>query len=292
MAKRLTGFNANLTALQGTAKTTAAVVFEPMLQPLTKLVQLLNDAAAGMGTFAENHKTVTKVGNYLAGGAVAGAAGFAGYQLLMGGAAGSRVLKGIGGFRGLLSGAVGTGIGVGEGMALQAATGVQPVFVTNMPGGFAAGASGAVTAEAAAGAGGVALAPVVLPIIATAAAIASKEAVKAMTRDYINGTDGNRLAAIRNQHMVMGGGANSYQVRAIDDALAERVARDGDPAVAYLKERWGDHGALSKNDITLNISIDGNGRATTTTSDQNTNAKINMKRGSFEEAVAAENAGH
>jgi hypothetical protein len=45
-------------------------------------------------------------------------------------------LRSIGGVRGLFGGVASAGIGIAEGKAVEAATGVTPVFVTNWPGGF------------------------------------------------------------------------------------------------------------------------------------------------------------
>ena len=161
MDERMKGFNANVQALKTTWQSTLATMYGPFLNPLTKGLQLLNDIAAKMGEIGEKHKALTSVfSGSLAAGAVA-AGGFGIYELGKGVGAGSRVLKGIGGLKGLLKGVAGTGAGIAEGKAVQAATGVTPVFVTNWPGTSSAAAlpetaarTGFEGAAAAAGAGG------------------------------------------------------------------------------------------------------------------------------------------
>ena len=327
MTERLKGFNAQVTALAGTAKTTLATMFDPMLAGLTKVTEKLNDVVAGAGNFAEEHKTLTQGANYAVAGSAAAAGVYGLFQLAAGGVAGMKVLNAVGGLKGLLKGVAGTGVGIAEGAAIQAATGVQSVFVVNMPGSFGGpGVAPVVAGTAASASVAAAVAVSILPAMAAALAHTSTEAGKAITQWHIGMMDSDELKQIRNKHLVMGGGENSYQVHAINDALAERSRKP--EAVAWLKERWENpnHGYTSatfpdyttsrlsaerdrlsensfkhlrsiedpppvKNNITLNMTIDGNGRAMTETSDKNTTAKINMKRGSFEAAVAAEN-GH
>jgi hypothetical protein len=143
MNQRLTGFNANLKALKGTAQTSLALMFNPMLTPLSKALSLLNDIAARIGKIMADSPNLAKAvsGGTLAIGAAAGGYGL--WSLLRGGIAGGKVLKGLGGIRGLLAGIGGTAAGIAEGKAVQAATGVQPVFVTNWPAGLGLGAAAA-----------------------------------------------------------------------------------------------------------------------------------------------------
>jgi TP901 family phage tail tape measure protein len=67
--------------------------------------------------------------------ALGGLAAWQGYRALKSGLKG---VKAAGGWKGMLSGAAGnagsTALGIAEGKAIEAATGVQPVFVTNWPG--------------------------------------------------------------------------------------------------------------------------------------------------------------
>jgi TP901 family phage tail tape measure protein len=127
MNERLKGFNANVIALGGTAKTTLATMFDPMLAPLTLVTQKMNDIVDGVGKLAEAHPVLTTTTNAL----LASTAAYFGIKgatsLIKGGVAGAKVLSG-------LKGLTGTGLGIAEGKMVQAATGVTPVFVTNWPG--------------------------------------------------------------------------------------------------------------------------------------------------------------
>lgn len=127
------GFNASLKKLGGTAKSTLATLFDPLLAPLIKINDLLNSVIGKIGALAEKHKSLSYGASYgLAAGAL-GAGAYGIYKLFKGGMAGSRVLKGMGGLKGMLAGMGGTAAGIAKGKAVEAATGVQPVFVTNWP---------------------------------------------------------------------------------------------------------------------------------------------------------------
>jgi len=128
MNERLKGFNANLKALGGTSKTTIATLFDPLLAPLSKVAAYLNDIVANIGKLAEERPGVAKTVSYGAAGIAAGAGLYGVYRLLRGGISAGMVLKG-------LKGLGGTAAGIGQGLAVQAATGVTPVFVTNWPSG-------------------------------------------------------------------------------------------------------------------------------------------------------------
>lgn len=171
------------------------------------------------------------------------------------------------------------GVGVAQGKALEAAAGVSPVFVVNWPDGFAAGlpvppvvppvvppGGGGLTAGAAAlGAGGAVAGAAGMYV----AAGISTEIGKLITERQIAASSRDTLRTLQGRHMVMGGGQDSYQVRAIEAALGRQAPL----------------GPL-KNDINLNIAIDQQGRAVTHTSDKNTHTRINtMRRGSFAPAL-------
>jgi len=76
-----------------------------------------------------------------------------------------------------------------------------------------------------------------------------------------------RLLELRSQHMVMGGGPNSYQVQLLNQELARRNVNPNKPEV--------------QNDINLNIQIDGQGRTFVVSDDMRTRTRINIKRGNF-----------
>ncbi|MDG4475441.1 phage tail tape measure protein [Thiovibrio frasassiensis] len=169
------------------------------------------------------------------------------------------------------------GLGVAEGKALEMAAGVTPVFVVNWPGGFGAGGAAAVAETAAAAAGGgstlAAAAPLAIPLATAVVAELSMVIGKAITDAQVSASSQETLRSLRGRHMVMGGGEDSYQVKAIDSVLNRGYE--------------GGRGQM-KNDINLSIAIDGNNRVVTQTSDPNTHTKINtMRRGSFAPAAMA-----
>lgn len=137
LAKKLNiqmeGFGKQMESLSGTSKSTIATLFQPALNPLTRLVKKTNEWVAALGTAAMHHDAIGKTLTYGGGALVGAAALYGGYKLLRGGLAGMRVLKGLKGLGG----------GVAAGKALEATAGVTPVYVVNMPsGGIAAGAGG------------------------------------------------------------------------------------------------------------------------------------------------------
>lgn len=146
MAEKMTiwgeGLNAAMAKLGGTAKSTIANIFEPLLKPLKELIDLLNRATSKFGELASKSKALSGGISYGAGALALGATGYGAYSLLKGGLAGGRVLKGVGGIKGLLGGMGGAAAGIAKGKAVEAATGVTPVFVTNFPVTMTSGASG------------------------------------------------------------------------------------------------------------------------------------------------------
>jgi len=134
MAEKLSiwgeGFNASLKKLGGTTRSTLAAMFDPLLAPLTQVINLLNTATSKLGEFVEKNKVAATAISGTVGAVAAGAGLYGLIQVARGGAAGAKVLKGLGGIKGLL----GDAAGIAKGKAVQAATGVTPVFVTNWPG--------------------------------------------------------------------------------------------------------------------------------------------------------------
>lgn len=180
-----------------------------------------------------------KGGNALSGkeilgiGAASLAGGYAAYRL--GGGLFKKVLGKFGG----------TGLGIAEGKAIQAATGVTPVFVTNWPagGGLAAvGGVGSLKSMAAAGKVGAA------------------------------GLAGYGVGTLLNMGMgwvsgkVTGGkyGGEGW----LGNMLYDLVHKEQKPPEV-------------KNEIKLNINVDQFGRVITETNSPNTNTKINVARGKF-----------
>jgi TP901 family phage tail tape measure protein len=232
---RLEGFNANLKSLAGTSKTTAASIFNPWLEPLNAITKGANEAVAAVGKFADNHPKAADAANGIIAAGLATVAGYGVYNLAKGGIAGARVLKGLKGFGG-------SALGIAEGKAVQAATGVTPVFVTNWPSTF--GGVGAV-----ANAGGIAVGAArnYLPWLAggatfaAAAGVPISMAISDAARQ--NGWASKTWSRSDREYEVMGIGGK-------------------------------------KRDINLSLQIDGQGRVTSGSDDMGT--RINtMKRGSF-----------
>ncbi len=115
--------------LGSTNQNTLAALFYPALHPITELTHWAGVQSAHLGAYATKNKGLAEGVTYGLG-AVSGLAGLYGvYHLIKAIKPGSRVLRGLFGKLGHTAG------GIAEGKAIQVATGVQPVFVVNMPGG-------------------------------------------------------------------------------------------------------------------------------------------------------------
>lgn len=123
------GFNKQLTSLQGTSTSTISGLFQPALAPLTQLVAKSNELMANLGHASANSKGLNEAVSYGSMGIVGAGALLGGAMILKGGIAGAKVLKGLKGLGGMAG-------GVAVGKTLEAAAGVTPVFVVNMPGGL------------------------------------------------------------------------------------------------------------------------------------------------------------
>ncbi len=261
ITERLKGFNTSVTTLSGTTKTTLATMFDPMLQPLTVATQKMNDLVDGAGRLAAKHPTLTRTGNAIAGAGVLAAGAYGAWHLLRGGISGGRVLRG-------LKGIGGSALGIAEGKAVQAATGVSPVFVTNWPANLGGGA----VKEMVEVAGGGALLTRARGLLTASGAVLSRFS----------------------PHLAAFGGGYAVGKYAINPMLGgiSGWATNG----KYKGEGWmgeqiydlfhpqnqGRGGQQLKNDIKVEINFDEFGRAMIKTRDMNTSASINsMRRGSF-----------
>lgn len=122
--------------LSSTMQTTAGILYQPVLSPLTKITSKLNDLTGKLGISAIGNHDIGKAFTYGTAGVV-GLAGLYGVSHLLGAALpGGRVLRGIFGKFGRTAG------GIAEGKAIQAVAGVPSVFVVNMPGGGISGVFG------------------------------------------------------------------------------------------------------------------------------------------------------
>ncbi|KUG24577.1 hypothetical protein ASZ90_005607 [hydrocarbon metagenome] len=259
------GFNASLKKLGGTMKSTMASIFTPLLAPLTWVLNALNTITGRLGEIAKKNKAVA-VG--ISGGmaAIAGGAALYGlYRLAKGGMGVSRVLKGMGGIKGLIASMGSSAAGIAKGKAVEAATGVTPVFVTNWP------------------AGGLGATPGVAPVIGKipgAAKLAALATVGLTVGSIVAAVVATTTAVRSLVDAVRGGSGDNW----INQTLT------GGKHLEVFEGAWGDmlydflHKAERpqvKNDIKLNISIDKDGRAVVDNTGKNTGIKINLNRGLF-----------
>jgi TP901 family phage tail tape measure protein len=183
----------------------------------------------------------------IAGGAGAALGGYMAYRL--GGAVAKRLLGRLGG----------SAAGIAEGKAVEAATGVTPVFVTNWPPGMGSGATpmGPSSLPGAAGSAGR------LAGLAKGAGYAGL----ALGGGYAVGTGINYLISKLIQQTTYGR----------NDSLGEYIY---DLIHTDLPALFGK--AEVKNDIRMNITVDQNGRSTVTTDDMGANVAVtSMTRGVF-----------
>lgn len=141
------GMNASVSKLGGTAKSTFASLYDPLLAPITAFVDKTNEAVGKVGELAEAHKGVSKTVSYGTAAVALGGLGYGAWHLLKGGRAGLKGLKGAGGLKGLLGEGASTAVGIAKGKAIEAVAGVTPVYVVNMPDGFGGGGGGFNIAE-------------------------------------------------------------------------------------------------------------------------------------------------
>lgn len=142
------GLNASLQELTTTNQSTLANLFDPMLQKLTQAVKLANELDGAVGKLASKNPKVADAASIGGAVAVGTGAAYGIYRLAKAVGPGSRLLKGF------LSGTANVATGVAEGKAIEAVTGVVPVFVTNFPGNLGSPASTAARAAEDAAAGG------------------------------------------------------------------------------------------------------------------------------------------
>ncbi len=171
--------------------------------------------------------------------------------------------------RRIFSGGASLAGGVAGGKALEEVTGVQPVFVVNMPDGFGR-KIGSATIGAGAGAGA-ASAGRLTSVLRSAGSAATRFGPYALMASMSGGAGymvGNAINRIMGS---LSGGLSHGKYGGegwLGSLLFDMVQADREKYI--------------KNDINLNISIDQNGRVTTSSSDPNAKASINtMNRGFF-----------
>ncbi len=138
------GFNMATKAAAGTVQTLLATAFTPVLAKASALANKVNDIADAGAQWLDKNPLGNNLVAAGVGGLAAGVAGYGAWHLAKGGLSGMKMLKGL----------AGTGAGIATGKAVEAATGVKPVFVTNWPEGLGGGMAGVTGVGAGVGAAG------------------------------------------------------------------------------------------------------------------------------------------
>jgi hypothetical protein len=210
--------------------------FEPWLSGLTEMTKKTDALVSKLGDLGKNHPEVK---SWASGGIAAGIAGLSGaalYHLARSAWSARKVLKGMGGVKGLLSKLGGTGPGVAEGLTVSAETlgAVAPVFVTNWPQGFTGGGGGKEGPPAGPGMGKkiVEFGKKALPAagqmaiptgVAVGVGFGAMEASQWWAGRQTRHASTEDLERLRMRHEVMGGGRESFQYRLISDELSRRM---------------------------------------------------------------------
>jgi TP901 family phage tail tape measure protein len=137
------GFTAQVQKLSSTNDSTLATLFDPLLGDLTTAIKKTNELSGAIGNLATKHRGFADTVSYGSAAAVASAGAYGVYRLARAAGPGGRL------FKGLLGRGAGVAAGIAEGKAVEAATGVVPVFVTNFPPSFGAASTVADAAVAA-----------------------------------------------------------------------------------------------------------------------------------------------
>jgi TP901 family phage tail tape measure protein len=274
MDTRLEGLIASVQTLSTTIETAMGNIGNPVLGPLKQLADVANEAADGIAKFAAGHQQA--FGYAEAGGAAAlGGLGLYGmYRIGRGLQAGGRVLRGLRNFGGM-------GVGIAEGKAIQAATGVTPVFVVNWPGGGIGGENLKKDANA------------VKEIVKDAAPVVASTLGTWMAGSAFVGMLGMALYAdphgtmLGETHYVgedLGRMGEKYSAESglANFPFGEQLSVTDANTDQAIQQLIGTVKEGQKNNITLNISVDQSGRVTSSSNDSNTTSTINLKRGEFD----------
>ena len=266
---QMQGLGKQWEALQGTSKSTLAELFQPALIPLTSIVKGMNEFVSLIGLGAQKSELMGQAVSGISLGALA-TGGLA--TLGLGGASlwyGRKVLKGVGGFKGLFGSAGSAAAGIATGKAVEAATGVQAVFVTNWPASFSSGSA----AEMAAGGG----------LLRKAGSLAKGgwKWLAGMGSTAL-ATPGGQVAAAGALGYGMGmgidkfGGALRGKDHLLDDTtLGNKIGLAMNQIAAFFGNE------TSRQAIEINMNIDRENRVTTETNNMHTRARARVRRGNF-----------
>jgi len=290
--RSMEGLSNQWMSLRGTSKSTLANLYLPALKPLTAVLKKTNELVAAIGKAAVGGNGLAKAVSGLSLGAV-GVGGLTTVGLGAGALYyGRKVLKGTGGIRGLFKGAGDTATGIAKGKAVEAATGVRPVFITNWPADFGTGASGAIGVTGGKGAKGplrrlakaggikglLKLAPGAAGLVPTAGAALGSLAVGAGIGLLIErgiaalvkwGTDGK---AEDLGHLLY----NRETRKQTPEEIEERYG-----AMSQMFDVTGGGVPEVKNEVNIALRVDRNNRVFAESGDPNTRANIDVPRGTF-----------
>ncbi len=269
---QMEGLNKQWEALRGTSRSTLAELYQPALKPISSLVGMMNEFVTLIGMGAQKSELLGQAVSGVSLGALA-TGGLA--TLGLGGAAlwyGRKVLKGVGGVKGLFSSAGSVAGGIAAGKAVEAATGVQPVFVTNWPATFGGGSVADVMGGAAGGgllrkAGTLAKGSWkwLTGLGSTALATPGGQVAAAGLLGYGAGTGIDKL-----------GGALRGKEHLLDDTtLGDKIGLAMNQIAAFFGNE------ASKQAIEINMNIDQAGRVTTESNNMRTRTRAMVRRGEF-----------
>ncbi|MFL1552502.1 phage tail tape measure protein [Pseudomonas sp. D47] len=128
--ERMSGFSASFEGLSGTAASTTATLFEPVLRPLTAIVDKTNEWVSALGEAAQESKTLPNTISAIATAVAALGAVYAGVQLFKAGRAGLGIVRAL---KGRAAAGPGAGRGAMGGGGLGGGGGAIPVYIVNGP---------------------------------------------------------------------------------------------------------------------------------------------------------------
>lgn len=130
----MSDFDSQLKRIKADSASVFSTLFKPAEGVMAQITGSIGDGISWLGNKADEHPMAAKTASLLASLLATGGLAYGGYKLGKGVGAGGRMLAGL---RDIGSEAM----GIAKGKAVQAATGVTPVYITNWPGGMAAGGS-------------------------------------------------------------------------------------------------------------------------------------------------------
>jgi len=259
---RLQGHRAQVDAMKGTWRSIVADGFTPMLDILTASETKFNGILSGAAAFQSKHEGVNTAVSGIAGVGLAGGALFGGYKLLSAALGAGRVAGGLGA-GGLTGALMGTATGIAAGKAVEAATGVAPVFVTNWPGGGIAGGAGAVAGVPGAGAmaqmGAAARLAPGAPMGAFLGATGAAGIATTVAGVLSAGAVGYGVGSLIQKGLEITGAADRMQ-----EGLARALGALGSDWGKSIADDFARERERARTDLNLTVNVDKDGRATVT----------------------------